>query len=290
MRSYPRENVRHSHLYFRHWAERCLIRRKLQIKIQTSRKALIPSRALIFLGTLRLLIVSPFSLFSFIVPQILGSFPELATGRSCHENSEFYNYCQTLKFLYTVFYYRKLKESIGCLLRLPYFRIWYCCKWRTIFIKRNHEKITQAASRWNEIAKVLVLDEKEKLRAAGHDYNFATNVDEIIEDKDYCHRGWWVVSSQLSDLITCALEAGKHVVSANKDLLLSMEASCQEIAKNTKGSLLWSRRSWWDPNSSTLVNSLCLTRWPKCSGWSMQHLTSWWPKWSKKVGLMRIKL
>ena len=53
-------------------------------------------------------------------------------------------------------------------------------------LKENHEKITQAAQDEIEIAKVLVRDdaEKEKLQAAGHDYNFVTNVDEIIEDKD----------------------------------------------------------------------------------------------------------
>ena len=51
-------------------------------------------------------------------------------------------------------------------------------------LKENHEKITQAAQDEIEIAKVLVRDdaEKEKLQAAGHNYNFVTNVDEIIEE------------------------------------------------------------------------------------------------------------
>ena len=53
-------------------------------------------------------------------------------------------------------------------------------------LKENHEKITQAAQDEIEIAKVLVRDDAEmkSLQAAGHDYNFVTNVDEIIEDKD----------------------------------------------------------------------------------------------------------
>ena len=72
-------------------------------------------------------------------------------------------------------------------------------------LKENHEKITQAAQDEIEIAKVLVRDdaEKEKLQAAGHDYNFVTNVDEIIEDKVHCHRGRIDGSYRASeDLIT----------------------------------------------------------------------------------------
>ena len=47
------------------------------------------------------------------------------------------------------------------------------------------EKITQAAQDEIWIAKVLVRDdaEKGKLQAAGHDYNFVTNVDESFKTK-----------------------------------------------------------------------------------------------------------
>ena len=98
-------------------------------------------------------------------------------------------------------------------------------------------KITQAAQDEIEIAKVLVRDdaEKEKLQAAGHDYNFVTNVDEIIEDKDIA-----IVVELMGRIepaktfITRALEAGKHVVSANKDLLAVHGSELLEIAKNTK--------------------------------------------------------
>ena len=82
-------------------------------------------------------------------------------------------------------------------------------------LKENHEKISQAAQDDIEIAKVLVRDdaEKQSLQAAGHDYNFVTNVDEIIEDKDIA-----IVVELMGRIepaktfITRALEAGKHVV------------------------------------------------------------------------------
>ena len=61
---------------------------------------------------------------------------------------------------------------------------------------------------------------KNSLLAAGNDFNFVTNVDEIIEDKDIT-----IVVELMGRIepaktfITRALEAGKHVVTANKDLL-----------------------------------------------------------------------
>ena len=47
-------------------------KRKLQIQIQISRTALIFNRILIFLGTLRLLILPPFSLFSLLYHKFEG--------------------------------------------------------------------------------------------------------------------------------------------------------------------------------------------------------------------------
>ena len=101
-------------------------------------------------------------------------------------------------------------------------------------LKENHEKISQAAQDEIEIAKVLVRDdaEKQSLQAAGHDYNFVTNVDEIIEDKDIA-----IVVELMGRIepaktfITRALEAGKHVVSANKDLFAVHGSELLEIAK-----------------------------------------------------------
>ena len=72
------------------------------------------------------------------------------------------------------------------------------------------------------IAKVLVKDDEEKNRliAAGNDYNFVTNVDEILNDDEI-----QIVVELMGRIepartfITKALEAGKNVVSANKDLI-----------------------------------------------------------------------
>jgi len=53
-------------------------------------------------------------------------------------------------------------------------------------LKENGEKIVQSAHSEIEVAKVLVKDEDEKNRllAAGNDFNFVTNVDDILADKD----------------------------------------------------------------------------------------------------------
>ena len=53
-------------------------------------------------------------------------------------------------------------------------------------LKENGEKITQSGRSEIEVAKVLVKDEEEKNRllAAGNDFHFVTNIDEILSDKD----------------------------------------------------------------------------------------------------------
>lgn len=89
-------------------------------------------------------------------------------------------------------------------------------------LQENGQKIEEAAKDRLEIAKVLVKDdaEKERLVAAGHAYNFVTDVDAILSDDDI-----QIVVELMGRIepartfITKALEAGKHVVSANKDLI-----------------------------------------------------------------------
>lgn len=89
-------------------------------------------------------------------------------------------------------------------------------------LKENGNKIVAASGAQLEIAKVLVKDdaEKDRLVAAGNDYNFVTNVDEILSDADID-----IVVELMGRIepartfITKALEAGKNVVSANKDLI-----------------------------------------------------------------------
>ena len=127
-------------------------------------------------------------------------------------------------------------------------------------LKENHEKISQAAQSEIEVAKVLVKDEEEKARllAAGHDYNFVTNVDEIIEDKDIA-----IVVELMGRIepaktfITRALQAGKHVVTANKDLLAVHGAELIAIAKEHGVALYYEATvAGGIPILRTLVNSL----------------------------------
>ena len=137
-------------------------------------------------------------------------------------------------------------------------------------LKENHEKITQAAQDEIEIAKVLVRDdaEKGKLQAAGHDYNFVTNVDEIIEDKDIA-----IVVELMGRIepaktfITRALEAGKHVVSANKDLLAVHGSELLEIAQKHQVALYYEAAvAGGIPILRTLVNSLASDKVTKVLG------------------------
>ncbi|MBY5035084.1 homoserine dehydrogenase [Streptococcus gallolyticus] len=102
-------------------------------------------------------------------------------------------------------------------------------------LKENTEKVKQAAQDEIVISKVLIRDdaEKERLQAAGHDYNFVTNVDEILSDETV-----QIVVELMGRIepaktfITRALEAGKHVVTANKDLLAVHGSELRMIAKN----------------------------------------------------------
>lgn len=108
-------------------------------------------------------------------------------------------------------------------------------------LKENGEKIFQAAQSEIEIAKVLVKDDAEKsaLLAQGHDYHFVTDVNEILNDQDIA-----IVVELMGRIepaktfITRALEAGKHVVTANKDLLAVHGAELLALAQE-KGLALY---------------------------------------------------
>jgi len=127
-------------------------------------------------------------------------------------------------------------------------------------LKENGEKINQSAHSEIEVAKVLVKDEDEKNRllVAGNDFNFVTNVDDILSDQDIT-----IVVELMGRIepaktfITRALEAGKHVVTANKDLLAVHGAELLEIAKEHNVALYYEAAvAGGIPILRTLANSL----------------------------------
>ena len=127
-------------------------------------------------------------------------------------------------------------------------------------LKKNKKKILQSAQSDIEVAKVLVKDdaEKDRLLAAGNDFDFVTNVDEILEDSDIA-----IVVELMGRIepaktfITRALQAGKHVVTANKDLLAVHGAELIAIAKEHGVALYYEAAvAGGIPILRTLVNSL----------------------------------
>ena len=137
-------------------------------------------------------------------------------------------------------------------------------------LKENGEKVLAASRDQLEIAKVLVKDDEEKNRliAAGNDYNFVTNVDEILNDEEI-----QIVVELMGRIepaktfITRALEAGKHVVSANKDLLAVHGSELLEIAKKHQVALYYEAAvAGGIPILRTLVNSLASDKVTKVLG------------------------
>ena len=127
-------------------------------------------------------------------------------------------------------------------------------------LKENGEKIKQAAQADLEIVKVLVKDdaEKERLLAAGNDFNFITNVDDIINDPEIA-----IVVELMGRIepaktfIARALEAKKHVVTANKDLLAVHGGELLELAEKNGVALYYEAAvAGGIPILRTLVNSL----------------------------------
>lgn len=127
-------------------------------------------------------------------------------------------------------------------------------------LTENKDKIEKAAQESIEVAKVLVKDdaEKERLLAAGHNYHFVTNIDEILADDEIA-----IVVELMGRIepaktfITRALEAGKHIVTANKDLLAVHGSELRALAEE-KGLALYYEAAVAGgiPILRTLVNSL----------------------------------
>lgn len=127
-------------------------------------------------------------------------------------------------------------------------------------LTENGEKIQQAVGQELEIAKVLVRDEAEKDRlvAAGHDYNFVTDVNAIITDPEIS-----IVVELMGRIepaktfISQALAAGKHMVSANKDLIAVHGKEILALAEENKVGFYYEAAvAGGIPILRTLANSL----------------------------------
>lgn len=102
-------------------------------------------------------------------------------------------------------------------------------------LQENGEKITSEAGTEIQIAKVLVRDDAEKdaLLAKGHDFNFVTDISTILSDDTID-----IVIELMGRIepaktfITQALQAKKHVVTANKDLLAVHGTDLLKVAKD----------------------------------------------------------
>ncbi|WP_082757332.1 homoserine dehydrogenase, partial [Streptococcus sp. DD04] len=97
-----------------------------------------------------------------------------------------------------------------------------------------------------------------RLLAAGNDFNFVTNVDEILNDDEIA-----IVVELMGRIepaktfITRALEAGKQVVTANKDLLAVHGSELLDIAQKNGVALYYEAAvAGGIPILRTLVNSL----------------------------------
>lgn len=127
-------------------------------------------------------------------------------------------------------------------------------------LQENTEKIAQASQATIEIAKVLVRDEAEikRLRDLGYSYDFVTEIEDIVSDSDIA-----VVVELMGRIepartyIVRALEAGKHVVTANKDLLAMHGSELLQLAQE-KGLALYYEAAVAGgiPILRTLANSL----------------------------------
>ncbi|VTS29172.1 homoserine dehydrogenase [Streptococcus porcinus] len=102
-------------------------------------------------------------------------------------------------------------------------------------LEENGDKIKSASGEQLQISKVLIRDDAEKARlnAMGYDYQFVTSIDEILSDSDIS-----IVVELIGRIepaktyILKALQAGKHVVTANKDLIALHGKEMRELAES----------------------------------------------------------
>ncbi|PNY19188.1 homoserine dehydrogenase [Streptococcus parauberis] len=104
-------------------------------------------------------------------------------------------------------------------------------------LKENGHKINEAAGSELSIVKILVRNEAEKQRLEdrGYNYQFVTSIEEILNDKDID-----IVIELMGRIepaktyIMDSLRAGKHVVTANKDLIALHGKEIRLLAEELK--------------------------------------------------------
>ncbi|MFZ2483277.1 MAG: homoserine dehydrogenase, partial [Streptococcus parauberis] len=104
-------------------------------------------------------------------------------------------------------------------------------------LKENGHKINEAAGSEISIVKILVRNEAEKQRLEdrGYNYQFVTSIEEILNDKDID-----IVIELMGRIepaktyIMDSLRAGKHVVTANKDLIALHGKEIRLLAEELK--------------------------------------------------------
>lgn len=109
-------------------------------------------------------------------------------------------------------------------------------------LQDNHEKIRQLAGDDLSISHVLVRREEDGLRLTkeGHPYHFVTDLQEILDQQDIS-----IVVELMGRIepaytyIRRAIEAGKHVVTANKDLLAIHGNELAQLAEKHDVHLLY---------------------------------------------------
>lgn len=128
-----------------------------------------------------------------------------------------------------------------------------------LILQEHREKITQVTGMEIVVSKALVRDENEK-KSLAQAYNFqlTTNFDDIINDEEI-----QIVVELIGKVepartyIIKALESGKHVVTANKDLLAQHGRELVAIAKKNQRDLYYEASvAGGIPILRTIANSL----------------------------------
>ena len=126
-------------------------------------------------------------------------------------------------------------------------------------LKENKEKISQVTGLDIEVSKALVRDQKEKdLQSQRFDMALTTEVDEIVSDPEIS-----IVVELIGKIepaktfISKALENGKHVVTANKDLLAQHGSELAALAEKNNCDLYYEASvAGGIPILRTIANSL----------------------------------